>query len=170
MKILKTDSFTCYIDETGEDHCNCADFAVKLPTHVFNRANLSDNVDIDVMDGAILATSKEMTVLQLLHTIESLEDKLQSFYTCLHDNFSQSCDYRTCDCDFCSEFMDLDMVSPDWIKKIKEANDFFGVELHDITDLSDEMIVKLSNIGFCLDEINYAIMDDEIITISDPEI
>lgn len=144
----------------GESDFLC-DEGILLPFFLLELAEMERDVQVEVNGGSILATQAEMNVLELLQAIECLEDKIEEYHRCLFENFIKDKPEGDFCCEFCGEVENEGVNT----KKMKKILSKMGVtsENESILDISYKMLQRLVDLGLCLEEINYAILEDEII-------
>ncbi len=138
-----------------------SDDGILLPFYLLEMAEMNREVQVDVYDGTIIASQAEMTVLELLQAIESLEQKIEDYHRCLFENFV---DCKSNENDYCvfSKSIQNNGVDPNLLKKQLEEMGF-DAENNSILDISDNMLLRLVDMGLSLEEINYAVMEEEIV-------
>ncbi len=137
------------------------DDGMVLPFSLLELAKMEHDVQVEVYDGTMIATKSEMNVLELLQTIETLEDKIEEYHRCLLENFIEDKfdgDYR---CDFCNSYQYEGGNASIIAKQLKQMG--ISGKKASLLDISQNMLQRLVDMGLCLDEINFAIMEDEII-------
>lgn len=161
MKIIQFENVLWTEPETKKPtrKVPCPD--VTIPRQVFKRAKLSGDIELEIMKNALVATSKEMTVLEIMGAIKSLEVKLEDYYRCLQDNFLADTENAVCDCEFCEDC--LCGGESDSLEDLKEILELSEIDTKTITELSEEQMEMLHDLGLCLEEVNFSIMEDEII-------
>lgn len=137
------------------------DDGILLPFFLLELAEMKRDVQIEVYDGAIIGTQAEMNVLELLQVIESLEDKIEEYHRCLFENFIEDKDDEEVCCDLCN-CVKNDCVNTSSLGHILLELGETG-EKENITHISEKMLLRLVDMGLCLEEINYAILEDEIV-------
>lgn len=140
-----------------------------LPDAFLKSAQISGDMELEIMKNALVLTSQQMTVMELLGAIESLEEKLHGYYQCLIENFIEDVDDAGCDCEFCEICMNTNGSFPDFMKAMAETRPPEVGMPQDLGNVSEEMVEKLHDLGLCLSELNYAIMEDEIIYYGSPK-
>ncbi|MFI3255041.1 MAG: hypothetical protein R3Y63_12020 [Eubacteriales bacterium] len=134
-----------------------------LPDSFLKSASIHGDMELEIMKNAIILTNQTMTVVELINVIESLEEKLHGYYQCLVENFIEDVGEAGCDCEFCELCMDTNGSFPDFMKVMAESRESAEETALDLGSLSEKMVQQLHDMGMCLSEINYAIMEDELI-------
>ncbi len=149
-----------------------------ITNEMISKAKIGRGMTIRQLEKAIVLTKTEMTALDLVQTISSLESIILEFYKVLVDRFpvTENCDF----CRNCEGNYGLDIKLPKW------ALDEIGVETeakldifvdeengqivlepkeydHDLSDISAEMKQQLSDMGVCLGDLEESIIVEEII-------
>ncbi|WP_317854282.1 hypothetical protein [Chakrabartyella piscis] len=126
---------------------------------------------------AVFGNYDEKISSQILQS-ELIGIVLDDLYNALVEAFPQDelCD----DCAFCDGYLEDNVNVPDWAKVeagiAPDAKLFLCVEegsghimlepteyKHDITDIDEDMRMRLVDMGICLGEMNESIMDEEVI-------
>lgn len=155
-----------------------------IPTEVIKATGLGEMITLTAAEGIILLKSTEMTALQLIQTVTALDEMAVSLYNVLLSNFSKVEDDEDCahcdGCSFCEEFMEDSVDVPAWAKEaagicpdtklcicVEENSERIILEPveyeNDITDIDEDTLIHLSDMGICLGELNESIMSDEVI-------
>lgn len=149
-----------------------------IPMEVLVAVGFNDAITLDAFQDVIVLKKNEMTALEVINTIEGLEHIVISLYEELIATFHT--DDECENCAFCEDFNDDIVEVPDWAKAVAgididtkmcicvdEDSERIILEpvsyAFDITDVSDEMIERLSDMGVCLGELNESIMQEEIV-------
>lgn len=135
-----------------------------MPNRYLEDAQLDGDLELEIMKNAIIATKSEMTALQVLETINSLEEKIHSYYRCLFENFMEDVEGNGCDCLFCREiFTKKDFILDDYM----DTADILEAKTS-ILEVSEEKRKELHGLGLCLAELNFALMEDEVVYCGSP--
>ncbi len=126
-------------------------------------------MELEILSNAMVLTNRTMTVLEVLNVLESLEEKCRDYYRCLTENFMEDVDEAGCDCEFCQICMETNDMFPEFLKALQENAPLDQGVAPDLGCVSPEMVELLHDMGLCLSEINFAIMDEEEIYFGSPK-
>lgn len=143
------------------------DFA--MPDSFLAAANISGDMELEILSNAMVLTNRKMTVLEVLNVLEGLEEKCRDYYRCLTENFMEDVEEAGCDCEFCKICMETNDKFPEFLKALQENAPLLKGMMPDLGCVSPEMVERLHDMGFCLSEINFAIMDEEEIYFGSPK-
>ncbi len=150
-----------------------------IPVESLIHAQLKDKSLVHVYPKAIVVMDMEMTALEVIDTILSLEDATKRLYQTLFAQFANDDD--DCDnCTFCEEFMEDSVKIPAWAMEAagldpdtklgiiaEEDSERIVLEPldceHDLSDVPLETQHKLRDMGVCLGELNESIMREELV-------
>ncbi|MFI3226625.1 MAG: hypothetical protein R3Y09_04350 [Clostridia bacterium] len=151
---------------------------ITIPMEIIESVGLGEMITLSATNGLILLKNTDMTALEVIETIGALDQLTVQLYTALLSKFTQDDD---CDCcSFCEDYLEDSVAVPDWALEAvglplgtklcicaEEDSERIVLEpvehTHDITDIDEEMLVTLSDMGICLGELNESIMRDEVI-------
>ena len=149
-----------------------------IPTEVIEAVGLGEMITLSATKGIVLLKNTNMTALDIITTISALDELTTRLYDVLLSEFSQDED---CDCcNFCEEYMEDTVDIPNWALEVvglpegtklcicaEEGSERIVLEPveyeHDITDIDEEILETLSDIGICLGALNESLMRDEVI-------
>ena len=149
-----------------------------IPNEILEVVGFAHAITLTAFKDVIALSKTEMTALEMINTIEGLEHIIISLYNELVANFPKNEEYGNCP--FCEECMDENVEVPDWAKElagidrdtklsISVVEDSERIILEpigyafDLTDVSDEIAERLSDMGVCLGKLNESIKEEEII-------
>ncbi len=142
------------------------------------KTKFSNEVTVQVFDAVMLLRNTNLTALEMVEIISTLEDVVDDLYNALIEAFPQ--DEMCGDCSFCDGYMEDNINVPDWAKAeagiapdaklflcIEEGSGHIMLEpteyKYDITDIDEDMRMRLMDLGICLGEMNESIMDEDVI-------
>ncbi|MFI3254536.1 MAG: hypothetical protein R3Y63_09405 [Eubacteriales bacterium] len=140
-----------------------------MPDSFLKAAKISGDMELEILSNAMVLTNRTMTVLEVLNVLESLEEKCRDYYRCLTENFMEDVDEAGCDCEFCQICMKTNDMFPEFLKALQENVPLDQGLTPDLGCVSPEMVERLHDMGLCLSEINFAIMDEEEIYFGSPK-
>lgn len=140
-----------------------------MPDSFLKSANISGDMELEILSNAMVLTNRNMTVLELLNALESLEEKCRDYYRCLVENFMDEVSDTGCDCTFCEMCMATNGSFPEFLRVIQENTPMDKGIIPDLGCVSEEMVERLHDMGLCLNEINFSIMEEEVVYFGKPK-
>ncbi len=149
-----------------------------IPAEIIESVELGDMITLAATKGVIVLKKTEMTAFDVISTISALDELAVRLYDVLLSKFVKD---EECDCcNFCEEYMEDTVDVPDWALDVvglpegtklcicaEEDSERIVLEPveyeHDITDIEEDVLKRLSDIGICLGELNESMMRDEVI-------
>ncbi len=149
-----------------------------IPNEIIAQTNLGDEITLQTFPSVMVLKGTKLTALEVLQVIEALESVTDTLYATLLNKFPKEDDCD--DCTFCEGFLEDCVDVPNWAKEVcgidpdtklcicaeqdsgrilLEPTDYE----HDITDIDEDTLEVLADMGICLGELNESIMSKEII-------
>ena len=149
-----------------------------IPTEVLEKVGFDDNITMNAFEDVIILKKSKMNVLEMIRTIEGLEHIVIGLYEELLATFPTHSKCQSCNS--CGELDDDDVEVPDWAKEmagidadtklcicVEEDSERIILEpvsyAFNITNVSEEMLERLVQMGICLSKLNESIMQEEIV-------